>query len=133
MSSKRSLGKHALPDEPLFLEGDPGWSRASGAFHPGAQWLHKERQLCVQVAEAVRLALAGCDDERLDGVMVEGVEPAPNASRLCVVVSAERGASAEVVVNALQGARGYLRRQVASSIHRKRTPQLCFRVAPPEY
>ena len=49
-----------------------------------------------------------------------------------MLVSAEPGAGAPATLSALERARGYLRRQIAGSIHRKRTPELCFELVPPE-
>ena len=90
----------------------------------------KTRQLCAQIGEVVSLALAECDDRALDGVFVETVEPAPTASRLCVVVSAPLGADAASTLMALTRVRNRLRREIAGAIHRKRTPELTFRLAP---
>lgn len=91
----------------------------------------KTRQLCGQVAEAVSLALAECDDPVLNELLVEAVQPAPSASRLRVIVSAPPGASAPGIFEALEKVRGYLRHEVAGQISRKRTPELCFELAPP--
>ena len=66
------------------------------------------------------------------GLYVEAVEPAPGASRLRVVVSADSGADALAILDALESARAYLRWQIAGEIHRKRTPVLCFELVPPE-
>lgn len=90
----------------------------------------KTWQLCEQVAEALRFALAECRDPRLYDLDVQAVEPVRGASRLRVIVSAEAGADAVATLEALERARGYLRVQIAGAIHRKRTPELAFELAP---
>jgi ribosome-binding factor A len=89
----------------------------------------KTRQLCAQVHEVVSMALAECDDRVLEDVFVEAVEPAPAASRLCVVVSAPEGTDAPETLLALARVRNRLRREITAAIHRKRTPELTFRLA----
>lgn len=90
---------------------------------------HKTQQLCKQTAIAVGLAMAAETTESiLRELHVVAVEPAPNASRLRVVVSA--GPAHELapteVLAALERAAGRLRSEVAESIHRKRVPLLAF-------
>jgi ribosome-binding factor A len=67
-------------------------------------------------------------DERLASVFVEEVSPAPNASRLLVVLRsfAEAETELEETRAALAGAEGLLRTEVAVAIHRKRTPHLHY-------
>lgn len=89
----------------------------------------KTSQLCKQVFEAMCLALAESDDPRLAEAFVVAVEPAPDASRLSVVVAANASTIDEVLA-ALASARPWLRAELAASIHRKRVPELCFAVAP---
>jgi ribosome-binding factor A len=94
---------------------------------------HKTAQLCRQVFRAVSLALAECGDDVLRELVVHEVEPAPDASRLLVRV----GFSASVadvsgvadVLGRLAQASGFLRREVASAITRKRAPELMFTFA----
>ena len=145
MSSKRSSWKRKLPTAPLCLEGEPGslyfadLNPADGGSHrSNDKYERKTRQLCEQVSEAVSLALAACHDPLLCDLYVEAVEPAPGASRLRVTVSSETvssetARSAPAVLDALERARAYLRRQCASEISRKRTPQLVFVLLPPRH
>ena len=94
----------------------------------------KTAQLCSQVFEVLCIALSECHDPMLEDLVVEQVEPAPSTSRLAVSVSVSvdrPGQNAEEILMALEGARGYLRSQVAAEIHRKRTPELTFRLIPP--
>lgn len=120
MSTRRSR-RRKLPHESLCLEDEPG-------THADTR---KDQQLCGQIAEALSFALAECGDPRLAELFVEAVEPAPNASRVRVVVSGEAGLFAPGTLRALERARGHLRRQIAADIHRKRVPELCFELTPP--
>ncbi|MEM9695815.1 MAG: ribosome-binding factor A [Myxococcota bacterium] len=126
MSSKRSARRRQPPFEPLRLEGEPGtyFDPADLSHNPHHE--RKTTQLCAQVAEAVHLALAACHDPRLASLFVEAVDPAPTASRLRVVVSADRDADGAAILDALAHAGGFLRRQVAGEVNRKRVPQLSF-------
>ncbi|WP_437291509.1 ribosome-binding factor A [Sorangium sp. So ce406] len=92
----------------------------------------KERQLCRQVQEAVSDALATLHDDVLQGVWVMSVEPAPDASRLAVVVQVGPGTPPDVVAARLEKVSGYVRAEVAGAITRKRAPTLAFQVLPPE-
>jgi ribosome-binding factor A len=134
MSSKRSSRKRSLPTEPLRLEGQSGtyFEPAFLSEHRNLRHERKTRQLCEQVAEALNLALGASYDPDLAELYVEAVEPAPNASRMRAMVSGPVGLEAVAVTAALERAQGYLRRQVAAAIHRKRTPQLSFELIAPE-
>lgn len=92
----------------------------------------KERQLCRQVQEAIGEALSGLDDDVLSEVWVCGVEPAPDAARLAVLVRAPATAVPELVKERLERLGGRLRSEVAQAITRKRVPTLLFEVLPPE-
>ena len=104
------------------------WQKDWNARRPG----RKALQLCRQVAEALAAALAGCGDGVLAGLQVTAVEPAPNAGRLLVTVAAAASAAerdAAVTAEHLRRAAGLLRSEVAAAIHRRKTPELAFRVA----
>lgn len=87
----------------------------------------RSRQLCAQAREALSLALAGARDERLHDASILDVLPHPDASCLLVAVLAPEGA-VEHVREAISESRSWLRREVASEIHRSRAPELVFRV-----
>lgn len=92
----------------------------------------KTLQLCRQVERTLNYILAGeCDDDVLRDFTVVGVEPAPDASRMLVTVSPSLGSSFDlpVVLEHFERASGMLRSFVAAAIHRKRAPELTFRVA----
>lgn len=92
----------------------------------------KALQLCRQVAEALNGALARCRNDVLGSLFVAAVQPAPNTGRLLVTVAASASAghldAAEALAH-LQQAAGFLRTEMAAAIHRRRTPELLFRVA----
>lgn len=93
----------------------------------------KARRLCRQVSEALQTGLAGeCSDELLQQVWVDSVAPAAESSRLVVTVSVPDDVNPAEALARLEGARGLLRSVVASAIHRKKVPDLSFRMAGPE-
>ena len=93
---------------------------------------HRVRSLCRQALEAVSLALADASrDERLERSWVVSVDPAPGQGRLLVSIALPDGASGTEVEGALQALvekRPWLRSELARAIHRKRVPDLAFRV-----
>ena len=108
---------------------DPGLFSESAAAQRGDR---KERQLCRQVREAVGEALAVLDDDVLLDVWVCDVTPAPDASRLAVLVRGPRDRPPELVKERLERVSAYLRTEVAQAITRKRAPTLTFEILPPE-
>ncbi len=92
----------------------------------------KTRQLCAQIQRAVSLGLAGAvDDEVLRELEVVSVWTPGELSRVVVDVACPGGRyGLEEIEARLHGAAGWLRSEVARSIHRKRTPTLCFNVIP---
>jgi ribosome-binding factor A len=95
----------------------------------------KTLQLCHQVAEELQLILVSeCEDEALWDLQIESVVPAPNSSRLLVSVSSPHCTTPNEVADMLtrlQHAMGILRSEVAMSIHRRKAPELLFRVVRP--
>ena len=96
---------------------------------PGSR---KVTQLCEQAREALSMALTCSADPALRELSVASVSPAPDASRLLVTIETDvdsaQTADHDYILDKLQVARGYLRSEVAGAIHRKRTPELMFRV-----
>jgi ribosome-binding factor A len=91
----------------------------------------KALQLCAQVAEALNGALGECGDAVLRDLVVAAVVPAPNSAHLLVTLTPSPGTSSvaeEEVLRHLEGAAGKLRTEVAAAIHRKRAPELTFRL-----
>lgn len=96
----------------------------------------KDRQLCKQVYRTLCTLLAGgFADPVIQDLMVESVEPAPDASRLLVTVRpttlADRVAPATVHQHLCRVAT-VLRIEVAAAICRRKAPELIYRVAGPE-
>lgn len=94
----------------------------------------KALQLCSQVAETLTLVLAGeCDDDLLRDLLVEAVTPFPTSARLLVTLRPTVSAAAATpveVAGRLEGVRARLRAEVAQAIHRRKAPDLVFRVLP---
>jgi ribosome-binding factor A len=90
----------------------------------------KALQLCKQVAETLNLTLAGCADSLLNDLLVVDVRPAPDSTRLLVLVQSatQTKYSQPDVLQHLERARGLLRQEVARQIHRRKTPDLVFDV-----
>jgi ribosome-binding factor A len=109
-------------------EADPGVFFGATERSRKANW--KALQLSKQVERAASLTLASeCESDALAGAAVVSVEPAPDASRLRVVVCLASGASPEVLAEAraaLAGCTPAVRAEVARSIHRKRVPEIVF-------
>jgi len=101
---------------------------------PKKLWDAKTMRLCRQVEETLSLALAGeCGDEVLSDLVVESVVPAPDPSRLLVTVAPGPGAEPRdplVVLERLGRAKGFFRSEVAAVLHRKKVPDLAFRLLP---
>jgi len=93
----------------------------------------KALRLCRQVLEALQAGLSGeCADEVLQQVSVCSVDPSTESSRLIVTVSVPDAVNPAEALARLEGARGMLRSLVASAVHRKKVPDLAFRLAGPD-
>ena len=87
------------------------------------------RRLCSQVREALTYALAGaCRDDALQSLYVSDVEPAPDVSRLAVTLVASGPVQATLARERIALVAAILREEVAASVHRRRAPELVFRV-----
>ncbi|NUP10490.1 MAG: ribosome-binding factor A [Polyangiaceae bacterium] len=106
------------------------WESVYFGIAPPEQVLRKERQLCKEAFEVLGLALSSLEDESFFDVELVGVEPAPDASRLAVVVRAPEGIDPAELLGKLERISGYLRRELAAALHRKRIPSVTFRLAP---
>jgi ribosome-binding factor A len=92
----------------------------------------KDRQLCRQVMVALAAALQGeAGSPLLREILVSSVEPAPDASRLRVLVQGDAVArvGAGAVLQELRRARGFLRMAIGAAISRKRVPDLVFAIS----
>ena len=115
-------------------EADPGVYFGETERSRKANW--KALQLGKQVERAASLTLASeCESEALAGAAVVSVEPAPDASRLRVVVCLASGTNAETMAEARAALAAWVpavRAEVARSIHRKRVPEIVFELRLPE-
>jgi hypothetical protein len=92
----------------------------------------KTLQLCGQVAEALNYAFASlCNDDVLRELSVVAVQPAPDESRLLVTIAPTLPGPCDPaqILTRVHRVLGTLRSEVASSIHRKKVPDLAFCVA----
>jgi ribosome-binding factor A len=89
----------------------------------------KALQLCGQIMRTLSLVLGECGDDVLREMAVESVQPAPNSARLLVTLSPPNGVDEATALGHIDKASGLLRREVAAAIHRRKTPELTFRVA----
>jgi ribosome-binding factor A len=71
---------------------------------------------------------ADCADDVLRDLVIESVTPSPNASRLLVTVRPVVPLDTAVVLEHLDHARAKLRVEAVAAIHRRRAPDLLFRV-----
>ncbi len=89
-------------------------------------------RLCKQIERALSLLFAGgSGDERLNGIGVESVKPAPNMSSLMVTVFPifrDPKPDPDMLMFFLESAKNHLRYEVATEIRRKRMPDFRFRV-----
>lgn len=96
----------------------------------------KVRQLCAQVVRALGLALAAdFGDPALQELVVESAAPAPDASRLKVILRAPSAHSTAALADLetrVARVHGRLRREVAAAITRKRAPELTLLILPRE-
>lgn len=93
----------------------------------GEKAQRKARQLCRQAQRALGLALGGeCGDELLRDLIVDSVEPMPDASRLLVRLIMPPDGSVAEILQRIERVRGRLRSAVAQAITRKRAPELVF-------
>lgn len=92
----------------------------------------KTLQLCSQVAQTLSVILSWeSGSELLRNLVVEAVEPAPDSTRVLVSVSLAVTAepcSLRQALACLQHSAAWLRTEIAAAIHRKRVPQLVFRM-----
>ncbi|MBI2805127.1 MAG: ribosome-binding factor A [Planctomycetes bacterium] len=127
MASRRFTRKPPvnLCSEPGAEDGiDP---RFLPAHSPGKASNRKALQLCRQVERTLSVALEG---DLLRDLSVQSVIPAPDSTRLMVTVVFHGAATvtATEVLDAIHMQSVRLRAEVAAAIHRKKTPQLTFRV-----
>jgi ribosome-binding factor A len=107
---------------------DPRLDRPEG---PARVKNRKALQLCGQAVRTLNAVLAGCGDDVPRSLLVASVVPHPTSARLLATVypaTPLEGVDAETVLVRLEKARGLLRSEVAAALHRRKAPDLTFRV-----
>lgn len=92
---------------------------------------HKQAQLCSQVEQIASLALGSSRDPRLNQLTVHSVRASADGARLTIYVTPgdpDGVESLTSLMEALDSARPWLRRQIAEEIVRKRTPEVRFEI-----
>ncbi len=93
---------------------------------------HQNNRLCKQVEKILSILFSGgCSDDRFDGLSIASVEPEADMSRLLITVIpmySDPVPDPEGVLQFLEMAKGYLRKEVACEIKRKRMPDFRFKV-----
>jgi len=90
---------------------------------------HKDLQVCRQVADAVSWFLAEVDDPVLTELTVVQVVPAPSAARVLVtLVPVGADVDPDDALARLHAVTDDLRAEVAAEVHRRRAPELAFRI-----
>lgn len=94
----------------------------------------KTLQLCAQVKRSLQHVIPVSAWPELEALMIEAVEPAPDASRLRVALSTptRSPAAASEILHRLATLTGRFRAEVAMRIHRKKVPVLVFELVPRE-
>jgi len=127
--SRRHRSRSAGAPPAARLYEDDGMAPSSKSVRVSHRVVDRRtRQLCGQVLRALASLLMGeCHDDVLRDVVVDGVTPAPDASRLRVIL---RAADPATVTQHLDRVRAFLRREVANAVQRKRAPELVYLVLP---
>jgi ribosome-binding factor A len=124
-----------LPDYGLLGSGDGVDPRTDARDCPRPVHNRKALQLCHQIAETLHGVLQGeCRDDVLRDLLVQSVKPAPDSTHLLVTVSLSPAALERTpgdVLQHLHRSYGWMRSRIATAIHRRKTPELMFRVAAP--
>jgi len=97
----------------------------------GPHGRRKDLQVCRQVFDALSWALAEIDDPVIEELALVSVEPAPGAARVLVTFAAPDGVDPDDALERIRELAPELRAEVAAEVHRKRAPELTFRIAPP--
>lgn len=94
----------------------------------------KTMQLCAQVRHALYGVIPLPGSPYFEGLVVEAVEPDPDATRLRVVISVPPSCAHPIasLLERLASMAGFIRSEVATQINRKRVPHLTFELIPRE-
>lgn len=125
-SRKRAHGR----DPSAMIEMIPDVGEEASFFRPSRGGDRKVKQLCREVHRTLSEVLSGeVADDRIAGLVIDSVEPAPDASRLAVILIAPCGEDdGGDILERLNRLRGLFRAEIAAAIQRKRTPELEFQL-----
>jgi ribosome-binding factor A len=107
---------------------DPRFDRPDPDQGPGGR---KTLQLCGQVARTLAQVLPGLGDPVLRDLLVSSVVPARGKGRVLITLAPSPSAqpvALDVLAEHVARAAILLRQEVASAIHRRKVPELVFRV-----
>ena len=133
MTSRRISRKDLLSAASAIGPGDGLDPRLERRGQDGRELGRKTLQLCGQVARTLASILPGCSDDVLRDLEVIAVTPA-GSGRLLVTVGRSPSATAvagSIILDHLARAHGWLRTEAASAVHRRKAPDLVFRVVEP--
>lgn len=117
-SSCNDVGPNDGVDPRMFLQDQPR-----------GRTNRKALQLCRQISHTLGSVLAWeSGDDLIRDLLVLSVDPAPDSTRVLVTISLQTTADVSLVLEKLRQHSGRLRTEVAAAIHRKRVPELVFRV-----
>lgn len=130
--------KHGSPPCDEMYEDDGIAPRLLIKKYSRVKKCHREQRLCKQIAGVLSIIFSGaCCDERLCMLGIKSVEPAPDTTCLRVTVFPLYGdpqPDPVEIILLLKSAKGYLRKEVAAEISRRRIPDFTFRViVDPDY
>jgi ribosome-binding factor A len=93
----------------------------------------KALQLCGQICETLSLVFGDSGDAVLQNLLVQSVVPWPTSARVLVTVvpAVVDGFDEQEVARHLDVARLRLRSEVAAAVHRRKVPELTFRIHRP--
>jgi ribosome-binding factor A len=95
----------------------------------------KALQLCRQIEREISLIISGeLNEDRLRDLLVLSVEPFPNTNQLLVTLQAPSVCTHDELLQLdqlLMIHKPHIRSEIAAAIHRKKTPELSFRVINP--
>jgi ribosome-binding factor A len=131
MTSRRISRKYLLTAAAEVGPGDGLDPRLDRRGQDGRKLGRKALQLCGQVAQTLMCVLPCSGNDVLRDLVVIGVTPV-GAGRLLVTLGRSPSAPAvsdTLVLEHLARAQGWLRNEVAAAVHRRKAPDLVFRVS----
>jgi ribosome-binding factor A len=127
---KQALHKKMRPLCTVVGPGD-GQDHRYDKEERGSVQNRKALQLASQVFETLATVIPNMNDEVLQNLTVDSVLLHPDSSQMLVTVvpeTFEPETDEQQILLSLEGAKGKLRSEVSHSIHRRKTPNLVFKV-----